>query len=205
MKKLLIVLSALAVLLAAVGPALADGTSLFINGVKANVTPMIKHGTAYVPVNQMARLVGTRVTSRNHGIKLGTCPVAFTPLVDNGHAYLPAQAFAMATGGQVECDDVRGIVLFRSKPVPMNRPAVAAATPQQQAEQSDKLTTSPDCPSTQSLQKATASVLQSVAEQTYATRWLRHKLYWASKLDPANSPYLQYSTPGMPVVMPPLP
>lgn len=45
-------------------------------------------------------------------------------------------------------------------------------------------------PNTAGIQEAVIGALKTAEEATYAERYMRHKLYWASQLDPANSPYL---------------
>lgn len=197
MKRRIVTLLSLLLLLSV--PGLAAELALFVDGVKVNVEPLVVDGNAYFPVDQMAKLTGARIESQGKGIKLAGCPVEFTPLVQDGKAYLPAEAFAMATGGQVERDEVRGVVLYRTKPIaaePTEEPAPRAA--QAPAE----MPPSPNGPDSGDLQEATAAALQAAAQETYATRWLRHKMYWMSKLDPANSPYLQYEVPGGMPIMP---
>jgi len=50
-------------------------------------------------------------------------------------------------------------------------------------------------PNTDGIHESVIDAMKTAEEITYAQRWLKHKMYWANQLDPANSPYLRVDLP----------
>ena len=125
------------------------------------------------------------------------------------------EAFALASGSQVETDQTRGLVLYSKNlsgtpnmntaatptggsatgPARAN-PGVTAGDPGPEAPVgAPPSATVASPPSTEGIQDAVIGAMKTAQEVTYAQRWLKHKMYWANQLDPANSPYLQVNVP----------
>lgn len=196
MKKIFLILF----VLMAVLPSQAADIKLFVDGVRVDTRPVVKDGMPYFPVDALSAATRVRVESFDSGsVKLAGCPVKFVAVVQDGRPYLPAEAFAMATGGQVERDEVRGVVLFKTgddKDAREDETEQAAPEAPQPAPASP-IVSAPQ-QSTAGLGEATTELLKATAEATYAERYMRHKLWWASQLDPANSPYMQHTLPPVP-------
>lgn len=179
---------------------------LFVDGVLYRTPAVLEKGLPYFPVDVLSQATGVSVVSfSSTAVRLAGSPVDFVPIVRNGRPYLPAEAFALATGSKVETDQTRGLVLYTR--VASSAPATAAApgpdavnaaraNPGVQAgeetppEAPVSVPRVPTSPNTAGIQEAVIGALKTAEEATYAERYMRHKLYWASQLDPANSPYL---------------
>lgn len=201
-------------LLLAVSTALAAPEyQLFVDGVLYRAPAVLEKGLPYFPVDVLSQATGVSVVSfSTSAVRLAGSPVDFVPVVRNGRPYLPAEAFALATGSKVETDQTRGLVLYtKSGAVPAT--AATAAPDTNAARANPGMQTGetppeapvaapavPSSPNTAGLQEAVVGALKTAEEATYAERYMRHKLYWASQLDPANSPYLNAIQP--PAVMP---
>lgn len=190
---------------------------LFVDGVLYKAPAVLEKGLPYFPVDVLSGATGVSVVSFSHSaVKLAGSPVEFVPVIRNGRPYLPAEAFALATGSKVETDQTRGLVLYTKA----NTAAAAAAAPSSTPEgaaananpgMSAGETPPPEAPvpapqvaspNTAGLQEAVIGALKTAEEATYAERYMRHKLYWASQLDPANSPYLNTIVVPAPVTLP---
>lgn len=191
---------------------------LFVDGVLYRAPAVLEKGLPYFPVDVLSQATGVSVVSfSDTAVRLAGSPVDFVPVVRNGRPYLPAEAFALATGSKVETDQTRGLVLYtKGGAAPAAATASAAsnaarANPGVQAgeeaapEAPVSVPKVPASPNTAGIQEAVVGALKSAEEATYAERYMRHKLYWASQLDPANSPYLNnIVVPSpMPMVAPP--
>lgn len=208
---------------------------LFVDGVLYRAPAVLEKGLPYFPVDVLSRATGVSVVSfSDTAVRLAGSPVDFVPIVRNGRPYLPAEAFALATGSQVETDPVRGLVLYHkavaastSRPSASTNPTGQSSrtgdTAASGATQADRAQpglqageeAAPEAPvspaklpssaNTQGIQEAVVGALKTAEEATYAERYMRHKLYWASKLDPANDPY--FTNPIVPpsVVVPAAP
>lgn len=209
----------------------APDYQLYVDGVLYRAPAVLEKGLPYFPVDILSQATGVSVVSYStNAVRLAGSPVDFVPVLRNGRPYLPAEAFALATGSKVETDQTRGLVLYSKASlaaapatvvVPGGTPGVtpgaapgtapARANPGVQAgeevapEAPVAAPALPASPNTAGLQEAVIGALKTAEEATYAERYMRHKLYWASQLDPANSPYLNtitVPTPA-PVVVPP--
>lgn len=176
---------------------------LFVDGVLYRAPAVLEKGLPYFPVDVLSQATGVSVVSFSEtAVRLAGSPVDFVPVVRNGRPYLPAEAFALATGSKVETDQTRGLVLYTkgggSAPVAAAAAGTnaARANPGVQAgeeaapEAPVSVPAVPSSPNTKGIQEAVVGALKTAEEATYAERYMRHKLYWASQLDPANSPYL---------------
>lgn len=178
---------------------------LFVDGVLYRTPAVLEKGLPYFPVDVLSRATGVSVVSfSNTAVRLAGSPVDFVPVIRNGRPYLPAEAFALATGSKVETDQTRGLVLYSKAASPAGaNPAVA--TSESKADKANpgvrageeappeapvSIPNLPSSPNTAGIQEAVVGALKTAEEATYAERYMRHKLYWASQLDPANSPYL---------------
>lgn len=86
---------------------------LYVNGVLYRAPSVLEKGLPYFPVDVLAEATGTRIVSFSESsVRLGGSPVDFVPTIRQGRPFLPAEAFAMASGGQVEIDQTRGLVLY---------------------------------------------------------------------------------------------
>jgi hypothetical protein len=190
-------------LLLAISALGAPEYQLFVDGVLYRTPAVLEKGLPYFPVDVLSQATGVSVVSfSNTAVRLAGSPVDFVPVVRNGRPYLPAEAFALATGSKVETDQTRGLVLYSKSggnvttPTATAETAPARANPGIQAgEKAPEAPVAgpppaPTSPNTAGLQEAVVGALRSAEEATYAERYMRHKLYWASQLDPANSPYL---------------
>ncbi len=195
---------------------------LFVDGVLYRAPAVLEKGLPYFPVDVLSQATGVSVVSYSgSAVRLAGSPVDFVPVVRNGRPYLPAEAFALATGSKVETDQTRGLVLY-SKGGLATAPVAPAATggatvngaaaranpgvqPGEEAvpEAPVGVTRLPNSPNTAGIQEAVVGALKTAEEATYAERYMRHKLYWASQLDPANSPYLNNIVVPAPVPMSP--
>jgi hypothetical protein len=184
---------------------------LFVDGVLYRTPAVLEKGLPYFPVDVLSQATGVSVVSFSPtAVRLAGSPVDFVPVVRNGRPYLPAEAFALATGSKVETDQTRGLVLYTragagipaTAAVPATVPATAPdssaaarANPGVQSGETPpeapvSVPKVPSSPNTAGIQEAVIGALKTAEEATYAERYMRHKLYWASQLDPANSPYL---------------
>lgn len=204
---------------------------LYVNGVLYRAPSVIEKGLPYFPVDVLAEATGTRIVSFSEtSVRLGGSPVDFVPAIRQGRPYLPAEAFAMASGGQVETDQTRGLVLYYRGPAQANgtpganaAPATASGTSGGTGAAADRANigvTSGDpgpeapvaapaaavqsSPNTEGLHEVVVDAMKTAQEITYAQRWLKHKMYWVNQLDPANSPYLKVNLPpaAVPVYAP---
>jgi hypothetical protein len=189
---------------------------LFVDGVLYRAPAVLEKGLPYFPVDVLSQATGVSVVSfSTTSVRLAGSPVEFVPVVRNGRPYLPAEAFALATGSKVETDQTRGLVLYTRSASPGATTAsnagadtnAARANPGMEAGEevapeapvgAPKL---PSSPNTAGIQEAVVGALKTAEEATYAERYMRHKLYWASQLDPANSPYLNSIQPPAPMPM----
>lgn len=194
----------------------APDYQLYVDGVLYRAPAVLEKGLPYFPVDILSQATGVSVVSfSNSAVRLAGSPVDFVPVVRNGRPYLPAEAFALATGSKVETDQTRGLVLY-TKGLSVAAPAAAVApggslpggTPgavpgtaparanpgvqagEEMPPEAPVSVAIPASPNTAGLQEAVVGALKTAEEATYAERYMRHKLYWASQLDPANSPYL---------------
>ncbi len=179
---------------------------LFVDGVLYRSPAILEKGLPYFPVDVLSQATGVSVVSfSTTAVRLAGSPVDFVPVVRNGRPYLPAEAFALATGSKVETDQTRGLVLYTKSSAsgaPVANGAVAQPTAADRANPgvtpNDPGPEAPVAappnvvasPNTAGLQEAVVGALKTAEEATYAERYMRHKLYWASQIDPANSPYL---------------
>lgn len=194
---------------------------LYVNGVLFRAPSVMEKGLPYFPVDVLAEATGTRIVSfSENSVRLAGSPVDFVPAIRQGRPYLPAEAFALASGGQVETDQTRGLVLYYrgsqngggSDPAsasPANNsvsnpggsapdranPGVTADDPGPEAPVAAPAAASPATRNTEGLQEAVVDAMKTAQEITYAQRWLKHKMYWVNQLDPANSPYLKVTLP----------
>jgi hypothetical protein len=187
---------------------------LFVDGVLYRAPAVLEKGLPYFPVDVLSQATGVSVVSfSDTAVRLAGSPVDFVPVVRNGRPYLPAEAFALATGSKVETDQTRGLVLYTrgggSAPV-ASAPAQTNAARANPGVQSGETPPEapvpappaiPASPNTEGIQEAVVGALKTAEEATYAERYMRHKLYWASQLDPANSPYLNSIVVPSPVQM----
>lgn len=176
---------------------------LFVDGVLYRTPAVLEKGLPYFPVDVLSQATGVSVVSfSSTAVRLAGSPVDFVPVVRNGRPYLPAEAFALATGSKVETDQTRGLVLYTKG---ATNPGTTAAAPDTAAARANPgvqageeappeapvgVPKVPSSPNTAGIQEAVVGALKTAEEATYAERYMRHKLYWASQLDPANSPYL---------------
>lgn len=193
---------------------------------------VIEKGLPYFPVDVLAEATGTRIVSFSESsVRLAGSPVDFVPAIRQGRPYLPAEAFAMASGGQVETDQTRGLVLYYRGPgqasgVSAGTTAVPTSTsggtggtgaaadranigvtfddPGPEAPVAAPAAAVQSSPNTEGLHEAVVDAMKTAQEITYAQRWLKHKMYWVNQLDPANSPYLKVNLPpaAVPVYAP---
>ncbi len=176
---------------------------LFVDGVLYKAPAVLEKGLPYFPVDVLSGATGVSVVSFSEkAVKLAGSPVEFVPVIRNGRPYLPAEAFALATGSKVETDQTRGLVLYSKASTAAA--AAASGTPEGAAAKANPGMAAGEAPppeapvaapkagspNTAGLQEAVIGALKTAEEATYAERYMRHKLYWASQLDPANSPYL---------------
>lgn len=191
---------------------------LFVDGVLYRAPAVLEKGLPYFPVDVLSQATGVSVVSfSSTAVRLAGSPVDFVPVIRNGRPYLPAEAFALATGSRVETDQTRGLVLYNKGAVATAAPvapaanttAAARANPGVQAgeeavpEAPVGVNRLPSSPNTSGIQEAVVGALKTAEEATYAERYMRHKLYWASQIDPANSPYLNNIVMPSPVPMSP--
>ncbi len=178
---------------------------LFVDGVLYKTPAVLEKGLPYFPVDVLSGATGVSVVSFSpSAVKLAGSPVEFVPVIRNGRPYLPAEAFALATGSKVETDQTRGLVLYTKANSAAAAAAAPAGTPDGNAARANPGMTAGEAPppeapvaapratspNTAGIQEAVIGALKTAEEATYAERYMRHKLYWASQLDPANSPYL---------------
>jgi hypothetical protein len=191
---------------------------LYVNGVLYNAPSILEKGLPYFPVDVLSGATGVRVVSfSNTSVRLAGSPVDFTPVVRQGRPYLPAEAFAMASGSGVEMDQTRGLVLYTGDTSTRSAPASNLATTStgQAASAADRAnpgvtfddpgpeapvaappTAVQTSPNSEGIHEVVVDAMKTAEEITYAQRWLKHKMYWANQLDPANSPYLQVNVPA---------
>lgn len=179
---------------------------LFVDGVLYRSPAILEKGLPYFPVDVLSQATGVSVVSFSAtAVRLAGSPVDFVPVVRNGRPYLPAEAFALATGSKVETDQTRGLVLYTKTSAP-GAPVASGGVSQPTAADRANPGVTPDdpgpeapvaappnaiaSPNTAGLQEAVVGALKTAEEATYAERYMRHKLYWANQIDPANSPYL---------------
>lgn len=189
---------------------------LYVNGMLYKAPSVIEKGLPYFPVDVLSEATGVRIVSfSDNSVRLAGSPVEFVPALRNGRPFLPAEAFALASGSQVETDQTRGLVLYSKNlsgtpnmntaatptggsatgPARAN-PGVTAGDPGPEAPVgAPPSATVASPPSTEGIQDAVIGAMKTAQEVTYAQRWLKHKMYWANQLDPANSPYLQVNVP----------
>ncbi len=177
--------------------AASENLKLFVDGVRVDARPVLKDGMPYFPVSSLSRATNVKVESIQAGsVKLEGCPVKFVAVMNEGRPYLPAEAFAMATGGRVERDEVRGLILYKSDdggdPIHQER---EQATPESPEVAPPANYARPVPSNVPAVGETSAELMKAAASATYAERLMRHKLYWANQLDPANSPYMQHSLP----------
>lgn len=198
------------------GNGLADQDyQLYVNGVLYKAPSILEKGLPYFPVDVLSEATGVRVVSfSGESVRLAGSPVDFVPAVRSGRPYLPAEAFALASGSNVETDQTRGLVLYSANPTgaPTGNTATATSTPSPNGPDRANPGVGPgdpgpeppvaapptavqSSPNTEGIHEAVVGAMKSAQEITYAQRWLKHKMYWANQLDPANSPYLQVSPP----------
>lgn len=187
----------------------APDFQLYVDGVLYRAPSVLEKGLPYFPVDVLSQATGVSVVSFNDtAVRLAGSPVDFVPVVRDGRPYLPAEAFALATGSSVERDQTRGLVLY-SKNIAGTTSAPPAAVKDAPSRANEGVTaddpgpappvaappTAVGSPNTEGLQEAVIGALKTAEQATYAERYMRHKLYWASQLDPANSPYLKVTPP----------
>ncbi len=190
---------------------------LFVDGVLYKAPAVLEKGLPYFPVDVLSGATGVSVVSFSQtAVKLAGSPVEFVPVIRNGRPYLPAEAFALATGSKVETDQTRGLVLYSKASSPAAASAASPGAPDGAAAKANPGMTAgespppeapvaapqPSSPNTAGIQEAVIGALKTAEEATYAERYMRHKLYWASQLDPANSPYLNNIVVPSPVALP---
>ena len=187
---------------------------LYVNGVLYKAPSILEKGLPYFPVDVLSEATGVRVVSfSNTSVRLAGSPVDFVPVVSKGRPYLPAEAFAMATGSAVEMDQTRGLVMYTGDTSPMAAPATTTASqpataadranpgvtvgdPGPEAPVSAPATAVMSSPNTEGIHQSVVDAMKTAEEITYAQRWIKHKMYWANQLDPANSPYLRVNVPS---------
>lgn len=95
----------------------ASAAELYVDGKKIQTDSFSRNGMVYFPVEALSEATGVAIQSVGQGsVKLAGSPVQFTPEYKEGRPFLPAEAFAMISGGVVERDEVRGLVILRSGP-----------------------------------------------------------------------------------------
>lgn len=200
---------------------------LYVNGVLYKAPSVLEKGLPYFPVDVLSEATGVRVVSfSNTSVRLAGSPVDFVPVIRNGRPYLPAEAFAMASGSGVEMDQTRGVVMYTGDTSPGNyapatasqpsntatssavqraNPGVTANDPGPEAPVAAPATAVQSSPNAEGIHESVIEAMKTAEEITYAQRWLKHKMYWANQLDPANSPYLRVNIPagaGFPMYTP---
>ncbi len=115
---------ALLVTLTALGAGAAD---LYVDGKKIETDSFARNGMVYFPIEALSEATGVAIQKiGERSVQLAGSPVEFTPEYKEGRPFLPAEAFAMISGGVVERDEVRGLVILKSGP-----PQPAASAPPQ--------------------------------------------------------------------------
>lgn len=193
---------------------------LYVNGVLYKAPSILEKGLPYFPVDVLSEATGVRVVSYSDtSVRLAGSPVDFVPVLRQGRPFLPAEAFAMASGSGVESDQTRGVVMYTGNSSPAYapgaatpgaaparaNPGVTADDPGPEAPVAAPATAIQSSPNTEGIHEAVVDAMKTAQEITYAQRWLKHKMYWANQLDPANSPYLRVNLPpagGFPMYTP---
>lgn len=189
---------------------------LYVNGVHYKAPSVLEKGLPYFPVDVLSEATGVSIVSFNQAsVRLAGSPVDFVPVMRQGRPYLPAEAFAMASGSGVETDQTRGIVMYSRNPAgapaatnatassnpgpatgpDMANPGVSAGDPGPAPPVAAPAAAVYTSPNTEGIHETVVDAMKSAQEITYAQRWLKHKMYWANQLDPANSPYLRVNVP----------
>lgn len=83
-----------------------DATSVYVNGIKADVVPHTEAGIIYLPVQSLATMLGISIqyNPKLNTIKINEKMVAVTPLKKDSKLYLPVESIVQAAGGVVEWD-----------------------------------------------------------------------------------------------------
>lgn len=195
---------------------------LYVNGVLYKAPSVIEKGLPYFPVDILSEATGVRIVSfSNQSVRLAGSPVEFVPAMRKGRPFLPAEAFALASGSGVETDQTRGLVLYSKNPAGVASSQAAPAEATGPARANPGVTANDpgpapapvsapanvvvqSSPNTEGIHESVIGAMKTAQEITYAQRWLKHKMYWANQLDPANSPYLRVNVPAaaMPMYSP---
>ena len=193
---------------------------LYVNGVLYKAPSVLEKGLPYFPVDVLSEATGVSIVSFNEtSVRLAGSPVDFVPVMRQGRPFLPAEAFALASGSGVETDQTRGIVMYRRNPAGpttassggdnsaapsgntqtsgpgIANPGISAGDPGPAPPVAAPAAAVYTSPNTEGIHETVIDAMKSAQEITYAQRWLKHKMYWANQLDPANSPYLRVNLP----------
>jgi hypothetical protein len=191
---------------------------LYVNGVHYNAPSILEKGLPYFPVDVLSGATGVRVVSfSNTSVRLAGSPVDFVPVVRQGRPYLPAEAFALASGSGVEMDQTRGLVMYTGNASSAGSTVTASASSNPSANANAAQRANPgvtyddpgpeapvaapptavqSSPNTEGIHETVLDAMKTAEEITYAQRWIKHKMYWANQMDPANSPYLRVNIPA---------
>jgi hypothetical protein len=179
-----------------------SANSVRLAGSPVDFVPVVRQGRPYLPAEAFALASGSGVeTDQTRGIVMYRANLASSggSNATGTNTYNPAGSGGSnsANPSAANTSGVPGDATYNYNFGPgAANPGVTAGDEGPEAPVAAPPTAVMSSPNTEGIHETVVDAMKSAQEITYAQRWLKHKMYWANQLDPANSPYLQVNIPG---------